>query len=207
MRQIFILITLTVLISCKTQVEDASEEVLVIQQTFEKAVYAMSKNDWEYARPFIRKFPPLGESSNTSKKIYTEKPTKHFYIVNDTLFNTKHFLLFSKTLKTDNKILLHPDSIEQILKQGKLKSLTAKLVIDTSAYATKTDSSFAKNKNFNGSVSFSRVVFNSKRNIACYYMSQHLNMGGRGWGMGTIVFAKKQKGKWIFVREEEIWIA
>jgi len=29
---------------------------------------------------------------------------------------------------------------------------------------------------------------------------------GRGWGMGTYIYAKKIKGIWIFDKKEELWI-
>lgn len=63
MRKIFILfIVVTLFSSCieQSKTENVSEEILVIQSTFHKATYAMSKHDQHDMMRFGPKFPPAG---------------------------------------------------------------------------------------------------------------------------------------------------
>ncbi|KQS35411.1 hypothetical protein ASG14_14620 [Pedobacter sp. Leaf194] len=61
--------------------------------------------------------------------------------------------------------------------------------------------------NYNGNLTFSRVIFNKEGNLAKYYFEQGKMVGiGRGWGMGTYIYAKKIKGIWVFDKKEEVWI-
>ncbi|MNT83554.1 hypothetical protein D3C72_2234430 [compost metagenome] len=62
--------------------------------------------------------------------------------------------------------------------------------------------------NYNGNLTFSRVIFNKEGNRAKYYFEQSIMFSKyRGWGMGTYIYAKKINDKWVFDRGDQVWIA
>jgi hypothetical protein len=201
MRKILILISFaTFLFSCVQQStkENVKEEILVIHSTFYKATYAMSKNDWHDAMRFGPMFPPSGAPKFKVTSDTALKAVKHLYIIKDSLNSITVFNFRPK--KASNEL-------EKLLLTTKHKSTFAVLSKKHSAYEIFSirDTSIIKKGDFNGELSFSRVVFNTQKTKACYYFDQYLKSSK--WGMGAVVYAEKIKGKWVFVRYEEIWVA
>lgn len=209
MRKIFILfIVVTLFSSCieQSKTENVSEEILVIQSTFHKATYAMSKHDQHDMMRFGPKFPPAGSPKHKITKDTALRGGKHLFLAEDSLFSISSFRFFSPKAQEDK--IINPDSIYQLLQSRLHQSIKANFVIDTLSYQITNEKSIKKNGDFNGTLTFSRVVFNKKKNKACYYFEQYLLIGAsRGWEMGSVVYAEKRKGKWFFVREDGIWIA
>lgn len=209
MRQIFILIiAVGFFSSCSQQpkIENIEEEILVINSTFYKATYAMSKNDLHDMKRFGPLFPPAGSPKFKITADTALRAGKHIFLADDSLFSIGSFKFFSPKALANKEI--NPDSIYQLLRSRTHKSLKANFVIDSISYQISNDKSVKKNKDFNGTLTFSRVVFNKNKNKACYYFEQYVLIGtSGGWGMGNVVYAELKNGNWVFVRDENIWIA
>lgn len=208
MRLIFILIIAVGLFSsCSQQpkIENIKEEIFVITSTFYKATYAMSKNDHLDMMRFGPLFPPAGSPKFTITSDTALRAGKHLFLADDSLFSIRSFKFFSPKALANKEI--NPDSIYQLLWSRTHKSIKANFVIDSISYQISNDKSIKKNEDFNGTLTFSRVVFNKEKNKACYYFEQYILIGtSRGWGVGNVVYAELKNGKWVFVREENIWI-
>ena len=188
--------------------ENVDEEVQVILNTFENAVIAVSENDFDELRRAMVQFRPKGgKEINLSKIPKVPINRKHLYLTNDTLNETGQKLsnnLSSKSIA----ISIHPDSIGEILKNTKLKFLPANLTTNSKKYEIRNDSSVIHDRNFNGNLIFTRVVFNKNKTRACYVFSQSKKVGYQNfWSMGTIIYAKKVNGVWVFDKEEGLWIS
>jgi|GEM_PF-1393295 len=183
--------------------ENVNEEVQVILNTFENAAVAVSENDFDELRRTMVRFRPKGSKGiNLSKIPKVPLYRKHLYLTNDTLNETGQ-----KLSSKQKSMSIHPDSIGEILKSTKLKFLPANLTTNTKKYEIRNDSSVIHDRNFNGSLIFTRVVFNKNKTRACYVFSQSKKVGYQNfWSMGTIIYAKKVSGIWVFDREEELWI-
>ncbi|WP_316786102.1 hypothetical protein [Pedobacter frigiditerrae] len=209
MSKIFILIIAVGLFSGCTQqpkIENMEEEILVIHSTFYKATYAMSKNDHHDMMRFGPIFPPAGSPKFKITNDTALRAGKHLFLAEDSLFSINSFRFFSPKVRTNKEI--NPDSIYQLLQSRTHKSLKANFSIDSISYRISDDKSLKKNEDFNGTLTFSRVVFNKQKNKACYYFEQYILIGtSRGWGVGNVVYAEKKNGNWVFVKEENIWIA
>lgn len=185
------------LLSCRAK--DYTEEILVIHQTFEQATVAVSDNDLHDMMRFGPKFPPASApafiASDTLKRA-----GKHLYLATDSLLPIKSFRFGPKNAT---------GALEKLLLANNQHSIYVKLTSKNKTYqiANKLDTSIRHHPDFNGNLSFSHVVFNEDRTQACYYFEQSKLIGeSKGWGMGTLVFATKQNGIWVFTRVEEIWI-
>ncbi|MFC4212182.1 hypothetical protein ACFOWA_13370 [Pedobacter lithocola] len=187
--------------------ENVDEEVQVILNTFENAAVAVSENDSEELRRTKVRFPPKGSKEiNLSKIPKVPLNRKHLYLTNDTL-NEISQKLFNNLSSKQRGIIIHPDSIGEILKNTNLKFSPANLTTNSKKYEIRNDSSVIHDRNFNGNLIFTRVVFNKNKTRACYVFSQSKKVGYQNfWSMGTIIYAMKVNGIWVFDREEELWI-
>ncbi len=199
MKKIY-LICLMAIGACGCQpLNSLDEEILVIHQTFEQATVGVSENDFHNLVRFGPTFPPPG-AKPLAKRDTALREARHLYEATDSLFNPKHFKYLPA--KFDHVLAKR-------LVETSLESEFAELAKNESGYElvkTNARSALFLDKNFNGKLSFSRVVFNADRTEACYYFEQSRKISHGGWGMGTLVFAIKKDGKWIFKSAEEIWI-
>ncbi|RZK18932.1 MAG: hypothetical protein EOO86_08880 [Pedobacter sp.] len=165
--------------------EIISEEIQVILNTFEIAVTAVAENNFEDLKAEIRNIP------------YRKVNRMHKYTVKDSLLSMDSFK-FSHYEKKGKHI---KKTVGYDFKKIHTKKYSFKILkIDVKIAESDPD--------YNGHLTFSRVVFNKQRNRARYYFEQSKLIGmGRGWGMGVYIYAKKVNGIWVFDKEEDVWIA
>ncbi|PWS32288.1 hypothetical protein [Pedobacter paludis] len=166
--------------------ENVNEEVQVILNTFANGIYWVSENDFKDMQAEVHHLP---------LKI-TKRLRK--YTVTDSLLSMGEFRF------------AHSDTAGKLIKKTvpfqfetfkNFKDIVGFEIIKASKNVAELDS------NYNGNLTFSRVIFNYQRNRAQYYFEQSKTVGvGRGWGMGTYIYAKKIKGIWTFDKKEELWI-
>lgn len=199
MKKIYLICLMATVFSGCQSFGRLDEEVQVIHQTFEQATVGVSENDFHNMLRLGPSFPPPG-ANPLAKRDTALRKVRHLYEATDSLFNPAHFK--SMPNKFDH-------ALANRLAQTSLRSEFAELAINETDYQlvkANHQSTLFLDKNFNGKLSFSRVVFNENRTEACYYFEQSRKISHGGWGMGTLVFATKKDGRWIFKRAKEIWI-
>ncbi|WP_316802070.1 hypothetical protein [Pedobacter nototheniae] len=165
--------------------DNVNEEVTVILNTFENGIVWVSKNDFKEMYLSAKQLP------------YTPVKRRRKYTVTDSLFSMNKFrsLYYEKQGKYIKKSIAFPF---QLFKTTNIDGFE---IINTSKKNAESD------VNYNGNLTFSRVIFNKERNRAKYYFEQSILISkDRGWGMGTYIYAKKVKGIWVFEKEDEVWI-
>ena len=166
--------------------EIINEEIQVILNTFEIAVTAVSENDFEDLKAEIKNIP------------YKKVTRAHKYTVKDSLLSMDRFKFSHYEKKGKHRKETVGCDFKKFhgIKKYSFKILEIDMKIAES------------DPDYNGHLTFSRVVFNRQRNRARYYFEQSkLISVGRGWGMGVYIYAKKVNGIWIFDKEEDAWIA
>ncbi|WP_421945949.1 hypothetical protein [Pedobacter sp.] len=185
----FIIIICIIFFGCKNKAKDrlqnVNEEVQVILNTFENGIIAVSENDFKVMHAKIHQIH--------TKAIKSVRK----YTVTDSLLSMSEFQYFNRTYK----LIPTKTTVPFEFKASKHSFSRNFEIIKISRKEAKLDS------NYNGNLTFSRVIFNKERNKAKYYFEQSKLIGLRGvWGMGTYIYAKKVNGVWIFDKEEELWI-
>lgn len=166
--------------------ENVNEEVQVILNTFAKGIYWVSENDFKNMHAEIHHLP-LKKAKRIRK-----------YTVTDSLLSMREFT-FSHSDTAGKSIKKTVSFRFKSFKNS--KDTVGFEIIKASEKVAELDS------NYNGNLTFSRVIFNKERNRAKYYFEQSKMVGiSRGWGMGTYIYAKKIKGIWVFDKKEEVWI-
>ncbi len=206
----FILIFLF-LLSCKheTSLTNVKDELAVIHQTFEKATTGMSKNDYKDMKKYMQRF--RNDISNTVLNDSLRNSAKkriHVYLAEDSLFSLQSFSQFKIPIYEEFIAKMDVDSLFTSLIDSHQKSVKIDLKTETPFYQIITKEALKDKSNYNGTLRFSRVVFNKKRTKACYYFEQNILLTpDRGWDMGTVVFAEKKNGKWMYVKDEYLFIS
>lgn len=202
------ILALTLLVSCRPapNMEAAQEEVAVIHQTFEKAVTAVSKNDLKDLEFYVKRFRN-DTSSLLSRAIHNDKQRFHLYSAPDSLFFLQSFSQVGLPINKEFVEKMDVDSLFASLIKSFGTTIKVKLKTKTLSYQILSKESLKENKNFNGMLKFSRVMFNKSRTKACYYFEQSILIGlERGWAMGTVVFAEKKNGKWVYLKDKYLFI-
>ncbi|GAA4214554.1 hypothetical protein GCM10022289_48270 [Pedobacter jeongneungensis] len=190
MKSAFIIITLIFCFGCQNgkpeKEENVNEEVTVILNTFEKGIVWVSKNDFKDMYPEAKNLP------------HKEVKRRRKYSVTDSLFSVNQF----KSLAYEKHGKYVKNTVAFRFKPFKSINSDGFEIINTNIGTVKSD------LNYNGNLTFSRVIFNKARNRAKYYFEQSIMISEyRGWGMGTYIYAKKINGQWVFDREDQVWIA
>jgi len=189
MKNTYIILILILCISCqKTDVkrpENVNEEITVILNTFENGVVWVSKNDFKDMHLQAKNLP------NKAVK------RRRKYTITDSLLSLKKF----KSFRFD-KIG------ENVKKTCLFEFVPVKNANPNGFEIIKMDKEIArKDFDYNGNLTFSRVIFNLKRNRAKYYFEQSILFSAeRGWGMGTYIYAKKINNIWVFDKKDLVWI-
>jgi len=188
-----ILIALILFFGCKEKKsqkpQNVNEEVQVILNTFQKGIVWVSKDDFKDMSAQI-----LAERNHLTYKI-REKIRK--YTVTDSLLSMREF-----KYSGSDTVGKHLKKTLPLQFKALKDSLKGYEIIRKSLKIAELDS------NYNGNLTFSRVIFNKERNRAKYYFEQYKMVSEhRGWGMGTYIYAKKVNGIWVFDKIDEVWIA
>ncbi|MNK36138.1 hypothetical protein D3C87_546810 [compost metagenome] len=190
MKNAFIIITLIFCFGCQNgklkKEENVNEEVTVILNTFEKGIVWVSKNDFKDMYALTKNLP------------HKEVKRIRKYSVTDSLFSMNKFksLYYQKHGKYVKSTVAFQFKSFKSMKSDGFEIISAD--IDT----------IKLDLNYNGNLTFSRVIFNKEGNRAKYYFEQSIMFSKyRGWGMGTYIYAKKINDKWVFDRGDQVWIA
>lgn len=192
MKNAFLIIAILLLSGCKPEVtkvpekhENVNEEVKVILNTFSNGIVWVSKND----------FKEMHAKNHNLQHKKVNRIRK--YTTTDSLLSMNDFksLDYQETKKKLN------GTVAYSFKALKESNLNGYEIIKENIMVARKDS------NYNGNLTFSRVIFNKQRNKAKYYFEQYKVVGERrGWGTGTYIYAKKVNGVWVFDKKEEAWI-
>jgi hypothetical protein len=143
-----------------------------------------------------------------SDNIYQHLPDKLIWFVKDTLYNPKDF---RSSIKYYQNPRIKLDTIFAVLEKDLFTMKYPKqairldgLIVGNFAFES-ADSLKKLNKIPKRYVAFSRVVFNSKHDKACFYIMQSLPE--KYWGTGEMIFAEKKFGKWAMLYRKLYWIA
>lgn len=189
MKNTYIIIILIFCISCRNtdvkRPENVNEEVTVILNTFENGIVWVSKNDFK---------DMYLQTKNLPNKV-VERRRK--YTITDSLFSIRKF-----------KTSLFDKIGENVKKTCAFQFVPVKSANPNGFEIIRMDKAIARSDyDYNGNLTFSRVIFNHKRNRAKYYFEQSILFSAqRGWGMGTYIYAKKINSIWIFDKKELVWI-
>lgn len=192
MKNAISILAISLLFGCKpkeTKVikvkENVNEEVQVILKTFANGIVWVSENDFKEMN--------AGNHNLPHKKLNRIRK----YTTTDSLLSINDFKSLGY-LKTEKKV---KGTVAYFFCGLKESNLNGYEIIKENIVVARRDS------NYNGNLTFSRVIFNKERNRAKYYFEQVKLIGeSRGWGMGTYIYAKKVNGIWVFDKKEDAWI-
>ena len=188
MKDVILIIALVLCIGCMSSQnkgrENVNEEAQVILKTFENGIVWVSESDFEDMNAENHGYP--NEDSNKLRK----------YTTTDSLFSMDKF----KLSHHERNAGVIKKTVAFYFKALKKEGVNRFEIVKTSQNMINAD------KNYNGNLTFGRVLFNNRRDRAKYYFEQHKSIGRRGWGMGTYIYAKKINGFWVFDTAEEAWI-
>ncbi len=181
---------------------NVEDEIAVLQQTFYKTTVMMAENGWADSKYDIPRFLPNVDTVTYLKKPpnYKQKMGIPIYYIVDTLYNVDRYK-FAPTSGDSSKL------VQQLLKSKATKINVVFKTDSLNYYLSKRKLRYKENGNYNGEMSFSRVVFNEDKTQACYYVTQYYNIESRGWGMGNFVIAEKRKNGWFVLRIIDDWTA
>lgn len=182
-----------------------AEELEVIKQTFPDE-YCCDLANFE-----VPKFLPKGWHQTKKQRerlkkfkdsISGTKPVRHIWFVKDTLYNPASFILSNKYYNDPRiKIDTAFTQLEKVLFTELYPKQAAKLsnlIIGKQIFKPidSAEKSIQIQKHF---VLLSRVVFNSTRDKACYYLSQSFTQPHNNWSEEEMMFVEKRQGKWHLI--------
>jgi len=192
MKNAILVITVLFLFGCTPKAtkelnvkENVNEEVEVILNTFENGIVWVSENDFEEMHAEIHHLP------------YKKNKRLRKYTITDSLLSMNDFKFFNnqKNKKEIKNTIAYPFKVTKKQTPNGFEIIKEKIALAI------------KDRNYNGHLTFSRVIFNKKRDRAKYYFEQTKFVSVRSsWGMGACIYAQKVNGIWMFDKKEDTWI-